>query len=48
MAMPDRWLVVVAGKDKVDELQKFPDDQVSFLEAAGEVSTSYSLALSRI
>ena len=35
---PERWIVVVTGSKLIDELLKFPDDQVSFLEAAGEVN----------
>ena len=34
----DRWLVVVAHPNVVDELQKNSDENVSFLDAAGEVS----------
>ncbi len=35
--LPDRWIVVVTGSRLVDDLQKFPDDHVSFLEAAADV-----------
>ena len=35
---PERWIVVVTGPKLIDELRKFPDEQVSFLDAAGEVS----------
>lgn len=37
--MMDRWVVVVTGSTLVDELQRFPDDQASFHEAAMDVST---------
>lgn len=37
VAFTDRWLVVVTGKKLVDELQRLPDDVVSFVEAAGDV-----------
>ncbi|KIP02162.1 hypothetical protein PHLGIDRAFT_32288 [Phlebiopsis gigantea 11061_1 CR5-6] len=36
VALLDRWLVVINGKTLVDELQKMPDDKVSFMEAAGD------------
>ncbi|GJE97791.1 cytochrome P450 [Phanerochaete sordida] len=38
VAFTDRWLVVVTGKKLVDELQRLPDDAVSFVEAAGDLS----------
>ncbi|THG97981.1 hypothetical protein EW026_g4131 [Hermanssonia centrifuga] len=36
--LPDRWIVVVTGSRLVDDLQKFPDDHVSFLEAAADLT----------
>lgn len=40
--MPDRWLVVVTGARLVDELQRLPDDSVSFVLGAGElIATRY-------
>ena len=35
--MLDRWLVIVTGSRMIDELRRFPDDYVSFLDAVGEV-----------
>ncbi|GJE87948.1 cytochrome P450 [Phanerochaete sordida] len=44
IAVPDRWLVVVAHAGLIDELQKHPDDCVSFMDAATEfVGTRYAL-----
>ncbi|KAF7792531.1 hypothetical protein EIP86_003572 [Pleurotus ostreatoroseus] len=37
--MLSRWLVVVTGFMLVDEVQKLSDDQVSFREASGELSS---------
>ena len=34
---PERWIVVVTGPKLIDELRRFPDEQVSFMDAAGEV-----------
>ncbi|EKM48059.1 uncharacterized protein PHACADRAFT_109467 [Phanerochaete carnosa HHB-10118-sp] len=39
----DRWIVVVTGKKLVDELQRLPDDAVSFIDAAGEVRSCLAL-----
>jgi hypothetical protein len=40
--MPDRWLVVVTGKQLVDELQRLPDEYASFSIGAGElINTTY-------
>ncbi|KIP02170.1 hypothetical protein PHLGIDRAFT_20514 [Phlebiopsis gigantea 11061_1 CR5-6] len=36
VALIDRWLVVINGKTLVDELQKMPDDKVSFMDAAAD------------
>ena len=35
--MLDRWLVVISGPELIEEVRKFPDDQVSFLDAVEEV-----------
>ena len=32
-----RWVVVLSGRDHVEELRKAPDDALSFPEAANEV-----------
>ncbi|KAI0080996.1 cytochrome P450 [Panus rudis PR-1116 ss-1] len=43
IATYERWIVVVNGPRMVDELRKFPDDQVSFMEAAEDlVHISYT------
>jgi hypothetical protein len=39
---PTRWLVVVSGKEKVDELRKANEDVVSFRKAVNEVSAQCS------
>lgn len=39
VALFDRWLLVLTGKKYVEELRKFPDDQVSFLHGTAEVVT---------
>ena len=36
--MFDQWLVVVNGTQLVDEIQRAPDDKISFVDAVGEVS----------
>ncbi|KAI0076796.1 cytochrome P450 [Panus rudis PR-1116 ss-1] len=39
----ERWLVVVNGPRMVEELRKFPDDQVSFIDASEDMlHTSYT------
>ncbi|KAF7792532.1 hypothetical protein EIP86_003573 [Pleurotus ostreatoroseus] len=39
---PERWIVVVTGPKLIDELRRFPDEQVSFMDAAGEsINTKY-------
>nr|BAD94562.1 cytochrome P450 [Phanerodontia chrysosporium]BAL05132.1 cytochrome P450 [Phanerodontia chrysosporium] len=38
VAMPDRWVVVLTGKKLVDELQRLPDDAVSFIKGASDLS----------
>lgn len=43
VALIDRWLVVINGTKLVDELQKMPDDKVSFMEAAADVRTEHLL-----
>ncbi|GJE99522.1 cytochrome P450 [Phanerochaete sordida] len=34
----DRWVAVITGKELVDEMQRLPDEIVSFSEAFGEVT----------
>lgn len=38
--MLERWLVVVTGPKLMDELQRFPDEYVSFTAANAEVDSS--------
>ncbi|KAH9929782.1 cytochrome P450 [Fomitopsis serialis] len=41
----DRWVVVVSGAAMNEELRKFPDDQMSFIDAAEElVQAKYTIA----
>lgn len=35
--MLDRWVVVFSGAAMNEELRKFPDDQMNFMDAADEV-----------
>lgn len=42
VALFDRWLLVLTGKRHIEELQKFPDDQVSFLYGTAEVNVKSS------
>lgn len=35
--MLDRWIVIVSGAEMNEGLQKLPDEQVSFDDAAAEV-----------
>ncbi|CCL98903.1 uncharacterized protein FIBRA_00910 [Fibroporia radiculosa] len=45
IAMLDRWIVIVCGAEMNEELRKFPDDQMSFINAAEElVQTKYTIA----
>ena len=37
MPVTDRWLVLVTGPRMSDELQRFPEEYASFMEASGEV-----------
>ncbi|KAI0080654.1 cytochrome P450 [Panus rudis PR-1116 ss-1] len=37
VAMLDKWVIVVTGPKLVDELRKFPDNQVSFNEASRDL-----------
>ena len=37
IAMLDRWIVIVSGAEMNEGLQKLPDEQVSFDDAAAEV-----------
>ena len=39
ISTPDRYLVVVTGKDMITDLQKAPDDVLSMREALDEVRT---------
>jgi hypothetical protein len=34
------WVVVVSGRDKVEELRSAPDETLSFMESIGEASLS--------
>jgi hypothetical protein len=36
-AAPDRWMVIVSGTELVEELRRAADDELSFMEATGEV-----------
>ena len=38
IALVDRWIVVVSGPQLIEEIRKMPDEQMSFLDAASEVS----------
>lgn len=38
VALPDRWLVAITGTKLVDEIQRMPDDKLSFTEAVADVS----------
>ena len=38
VALPDQWLVIVAGPEQLDELKKFGDDEVSLYGGIDEVS----------
>ncbi|KZT08801.1 cytochrome P450 [Laetiporus sulphureus 93-53] len=43
--MMDRWVVIFCGAKMNDELRKFPDDEMSFLDAAEElVQMKYTIA----
>lgn len=45
LAQLDRWVVVLCGPKMNEELQRMPDDQVSFLDAAEDlVQTKYTIA----
>jgi len=37
VATIDKWMVVVTGRKRLDELRKAPDDALSFQEATDEV-----------
>ena len=45
IALYDRWLVIVNGREMADELRRRPDDEVSFADGSEEVhnATSHSL-----
>ncbi|KAH9895714.1 cytochrome P450 [Cubamyces lactineus] len=44
VAMLDQWLVVVSGLKLVEDVRKRPDQELSFLEAAGEfVQTKFTI-----
>ena len=38
VALFDKWLLVLSGRKYVEELRKYPDDQVSFLYGTAEVA----------
>lgn len=46
VALFDRWLLVLTGKRHIEELQKFPDDQVSFLYGTAEVNVKKLIPVS--
>ena len=38
VAMINRWLVIVSGAQMNEELRKFPDEQMSFVDAVEDVN----------
>ncbi|GJE99514.1 cytochrome P450 [Phanerochaete sordida] len=40
VAFTDRWIVVVTGKDLLDDLHRLPKDTTSFMHAAGDLTGS--------
>ena len=40
VATADQWLVIVSGPKMIEELRRRPDDEMSLIEAADEVSGS--------
>ena len=41
--MPDQWLVVINSPKLMDEIRKFPDDQMSFTAASETVCVSVTV-----
>lgn len=41
--MINRWLVIVSGAQMNEELRKFPDEQMSFVDAVEDVQSPVSL-----
>lgn len=39
--MLDRWVVVFSGAAMNEQLRKYPDDQMNFMDAADEVVPSF-------
>lgn len=44
VAMINRWLVIVSGAQMNEELRKFPDEEMSFVDAVEDVPVSSARA----
>ncbi len=45
IALLDQWVVILTGKQLVEDLRKRPDSELSFLESVEDVRQAHPLAL---